>query len=84
MCPPSGSHVQVAMVDEQDLAVVDDEDRDGEINFFVDVSHGMSSFRSQCEGRSSRISACRFNNRKARCPACNRPRPCPPSSSGRP
>src|ERR1035441_7535618 len=31
--------VELAMVDEQNLAVVNDEDRDGKINFFVDVGH---------------------------------------------
>ena len=31
--------VQLAMVDEQNFAVVNDEDGDGEINFFVDVGH---------------------------------------------
>ena len=31
--------VQLAMVDEQDFPVVNDEDRDGEINFFVDMGH---------------------------------------------
>ena len=35
--------VQLAMVDEQNLAVVNDKNRDGEINFFVDVGHGFSS-----------------------------------------
>ena len=33
--------VELAMVDQQNLAVVNDEDRDGEINFFVNVRHGM-------------------------------------------
>ena len=32
---------ELAMMDEQDLVVVDDEDRDGEINFFVDVGHAL-------------------------------------------
>jgi len=31
--------VELAMMDEQNLAVVNDKDRDGEINFFVDVGH---------------------------------------------
>src|SRR5258706_1376645 len=31
--------VELAMVDEQDVSVVTDKDRDGEINFFVDVRH---------------------------------------------
>jgi hypothetical protein len=29
------------VVDEQDLAGMNDEDRDSEINFFVEVSHGF-------------------------------------------
>jgi hypothetical protein len=29
------------MVNEQDLFFVDNEDRDGEIDFFVDVGHGL-------------------------------------------
>ena len=29
------------MVDEQNLFLVNDEDSDGEINFFVDVSHKL-------------------------------------------
>ena len=32
--------VQLAMVDDENPAVVDDKDGDGEINFFVDVGHG--------------------------------------------
>jgi hypothetical protein len=31
--------VELAMVDEQDLSTVNDEDGDGEINFFVNVGH---------------------------------------------
>jgi hypothetical protein len=31
--------VESAMMDEQDFTVADDEDHDGEINFFVDVRH---------------------------------------------
>jgi hypothetical protein len=29
------------MMDEQNFSVVNDKDRDGEINFFVDVGHGV-------------------------------------------
>jgi hypothetical protein len=32
--------VQLAMMNEQNLPVMNDEDGDREINFFVDVSHG--------------------------------------------
>jgi hypothetical protein len=35
------------MVDQQDSAVVNDEDRDREINFFVDVGHRESVVSSQ-------------------------------------
>jgi hypothetical protein len=31
--------VQLAMVDEQNFAVVNDKNGDGEVNFFVDVGH---------------------------------------------
>ena len=34
--------VQLAMMDEQNFAVVNDKNGDGEINFFVDVGHGFS------------------------------------------
>ena len=33
--------VELAMVNEQNLFLVNDEDGDGEINFFVDVGHGF-------------------------------------------
>ena len=63
--------VQVAMVDEQDLALVNDEDGDGEINFLVDVSHGWliesvqvhtarSSHTARCRARSRRRRPCRL------------------------
>ena len=32
--------VELAMVHEEDLAILNDEDRDGEIDFFMDVRHG--------------------------------------------
>ena len=31
--------VELGLMDEQDFSVVNDENRDGEINFFVDVRH---------------------------------------------
>ncbi len=46
--------VELAMVDEQNLAVVNDEDRDGEINFFVDVRHVVKEVSNKAfrgEGR---------------------------------
>jgi hypothetical protein len=33
--------VELAMMDEQNLRVVNDENRDGEINFFVEVRHAL-------------------------------------------
>jgi hypothetical protein len=30
-------------MDEQDFSILDDEDRHGEINFFVDMGHGFKT-----------------------------------------
>src|ERR1039457_4320478 len=35
--------VQLAMVNQQNLFVVNNKDRDGEINFFVDVGHALAT-----------------------------------------
>ena len=42
------------MVDEQYLFLVNDEDGDGEINFFVDVGHEFIFFKFNHEGTNTR------------------------------
>jgi hypothetical protein len=37
--------VEFAMMDDEDLGFVDNEDGDGEINFFVNVGHGICDLR---------------------------------------
>jgi hypothetical protein len=38
--------VQFAMVDQQDFAVVNDEDRHGEIDFFMNVRHAAANIQN--------------------------------------
>ena len=45
--------VQFAMMDEQNLPVVNDEDRNGEINFFVDMGHAVNRSGVSAERRNS-------------------------------
>ena len=41
--------IQFAMMDDEDLAVMDDEDGDGEIDFFVNVSHRRRSIATEAQ-----------------------------------